>query len=95
MKRTPAPRVPPWLAVAACLPDFLVLGWMSHVRPRGAPRQAPWDPPSGLSLALYLGHGLVMAPAITAANIAGEYLMRAVPASPLSALLGALVIAAR
>jgi signal transduction histidine kinase len=86
--------VPVWLAVAVYIPLFLLLDWISHIQPQAALGIAPWDPPSGLSLALYLGYGFVAAPAVAAASIAGEYMMRP-GAGPLPLpLFAALFIAA-
>lgn len=94
MKRISRPGAPFWLAVAAYLPLFLLLDWISHIEPQAPLGIAPWDPPSGLSLALYLGYGPAAAPAVAVASVAGEHLMRSAsgPLS-LSVIAGVLIAA--
>lgn len=92
--RTPATPRRTLLAAAAYIPAYLLLDWASHVEPQAMLGISPWDPPSGLSLALLLTYGLGTAPAVVAAAIGGELLMRDLPVPAPFAILAALVMAA-
>jgi two-component system sensor kinase FixL len=94
VKQNNIAAVPLWMALAGYIPAHLLLDWMSHSQLQASLGIAPWDPPSGLSLALYLCYGLRVAPAVAATTIAGEYLMRPHGGAFFSALLVALLISA-
>jgi PAS domain S-box-containing protein len=80
--------------VAAYVAAYVLLDWVSYIHPLGPFAITPWNPPPGLSVALLMAYGLRFWPALPAAGIAAEVLVRGWPSSPALALAATAIIAA-
>lgn len=78
-----AARLPPAFARLSSAPialgyvaAYVALDWLSYVHAVEPLAITPWNPPPGLSLALLLAGGIRFAPALLAAVLAAEFLVR-------------------
>lgn len=84
------------LIIAAFLALYVALDWASLIHPAGAPSSlgiTPWNPPTGLGFALLLRYGPSFAPAVFAAVVLADVLLRGLSSAPLTILASAFVIA--
>ena len=80
--------------VAAFLLAYVVLDWVSYLYPVSPLAITVWNPPPGLALALLLLFGLEFAPAVFAAALVADIVVRGAPGPIWFAVGSALVIAA-
>lgn len=80
--------------VAVYLAAYLALDWASYAYAFKNFNITPWNPVTGLSLALLLTQGLRFAPALFVARVLGDLLIREFPTPFDQVLVGAAVIAA-
>lgn len=71
-----APRLRDALLLAGYLAGYVALDWVSYLHPVEPFAITPWNPPPGLSLALLLARGAGWWPALVAAGLAGEAVVR-------------------
>jgi two-component system sensor kinase FixL len=69
----------PWLLGAGYLALYLLLDWASYVEPLPHTNITPWNPNTGVAMALLLAHGPGWAPLVAFASFAGELLTDAAP----------------
>lgn len=80
-------------AVAAYLPAHLLLDWVSFIHEVAPLNITPWNPPSGLVLAVLVLGGRSMAPVVWAALVAGDALVRGWPVGAMATLVSDAMIA--
>lgn len=72
---------------AVYLPVHLFLDWVSFIHELSPLNITPWNPPAGLALGVLIARGPRMLPAILLALVAGDTLIRGLPAAPWAILL--------
>lgn len=72
---------------------YAALDWVSLIEPFGTLGIAPWNPATGLSFALLLRFGLGFLPAVIAAVLLADLLLRDLADAPVAMILSALAIA--
>jgi signal transduction histidine kinase len=89
-----------WRALAAFARDSLVFGacyvaldWASYIYPLGPFNITPWNPAAGLSIVWILLAGLRSAPAVFAAILVGDLLVRHLPGGWLLSIVTSLILA--
>jgi two-component system sensor kinase FixL len=83
-----------WVGVLAYLVAYVALDWTSYVFPVKTYAITPWNPPAGLSVAFLLLGGLRLAPALLAAALIADLLVRPGGVGAGFSLLSSLVLAA-
>jgi two-component system, LuxR family, sensor kinase FixL len=64
------------------LVGYILLDWVSYIRPFAGIGITPWNPQTGLSFALLLLYGLRYLPGLFIAQLAADILVRGLPVSP-------------
>ena len=65
---------PHWRVAAGFLALYLLLDWASYVEPLPHTSITPWNPNTGVVMALLLAHGPVWAPLVALGTFVGELL---------------------
>jgi two-component system sensor kinase FixL len=81
------------LAILVYLALYIALDWISLVAPFGALAITPWNPPAGLTFALYLRHGFRFVPLAFTAVVLADFVLHGLSAAPVATAASALVIA--
>lgn len=79
----------PATAIAAFVAGYLLLDRISFIHPVDGFGVTPWNPQPALAIALVLFAGQRLLPAVFAAVVISEVLVRGAPATPAATLLGA------
>ena len=81
--------VHPVTAIAAFIAGYLLLDWLSFIHAVNAFGVTPWNPQPALAIALLLFGGQRLVPAVFAAVVVSEVLVRGAPAPPAATLFAA------
>lgn len=79
--------------IALYLALYVALDWVSLIEPFGALGIAPWNPPAGLTFALFLLYGPRFAPVALVALLLTDILFRDMAQAPFAMVASAVVIA--
>jgi signal transduction histidine kinase len=85
--------VPPAIGIPAYLALYVALDWVSLVHPFGALAISPWNPPAGLTFALFLRHGFRFVPVAFVAVVLADFVLRGLAGAPAATIAAALAIA--
>jgi PAS domain S-box-containing protein len=72
---------------------YIALDWISLIHPFGALAITPWNPPAGLSFALFLRHGFRFVPVAFSAVVLADFVLRGLSVAPGATIASALAIA--
>ena len=80
-------------AAAVFAPCYIVLDWASYLDPLGPFNITPWNPQPAVAIAWMLLAGLAQVPAVFAAIVAADVLVRGAPGGPFITLVSGAVLA--
>ncbi|HEX2333293.1 MAG TPA: MASE1 domain-containing protein [Burkholderiales bacterium] len=80
-------------AAAVFAPCYIVLDWASYLDPLGPFNITPWNPQPAVALAWLLLAGFAQVPAVFAAIVAADVLVRGAPGGPFITLVSGAVLA--
>ncbi len=91
-----APRLPaamgPATGFAVFIAGYVLLDWLSYIHPVNTFGVTPWNPQPALAIALIVFAGQRMIPAVFAAVVLSEILVRGAPAPPAATAFAALAL---
>ncbi len=79
--------------MAIYLAAYVLLDWVSLIHPFGSLAITPWNPPAGLTFALFLHHGFRFMPAAAVAVVLADVLFHGLAVAPFATVASAFVIA--